>query len=116
MTTLNLDTQCALARGWKFHRSVQDRGLWEESWILPDGSQIACSQYRPSTDRNQAVDFAQDAIQLPWRVHITLIGHDHRVTLENVASSDPDKAFKSGYPRLAEDICHATLATLRKEK
>ena len=85
-----------------------------KSWILPDGSQIPCSQYRPSTDLNQAVAFAQVVIQLPWRLQITLIGHDHRVTLENVASSDLDKVFSSGYPRLAEDICHATLTALGK--
>ena len=132
MTTLNLDSQCALAQGWKFHRSVYDRGLWEEVWILPNGSQIPCSQYRPSTDRNQAVDFAEwgcrtldgrylDSEGRERRFHEIRISWCGDGSGEIAFDADDGKGFEHfrafhNSNQIAEALCRATLTALGKEK
>ena len=110
MTTLNLDSQCALAQGWTFHRSVQDRGLWEEVWILPDGSQIPCGQYRPSTDLNQAVDFAEWVSEQTGRGWD--LGRPNKKRQHNFVARHALKIAHGNNP--AEALCRATLAALGK--
>ena len=107
MTTLDLNTQCALAQGWVL--VVDEQAAAQKLWQDSDGSHIyLLEDYTPSTDLNQAVDFAEWACD-----GIAIDSEDSGPRWSvNVVKDDVDYYAKSDH--LAEALCHATLAALGK--